>query len=73
DNYNAYMKLLAKGVPTKPFSMRALPAPKGNPEIVEKLKQLSYLKYGSDRAEVEEQIMVKFAKPKPTLPPLPDF
>lgn len=74
DNYNAYMKLLSKGIPAKPFSMQAMPAPKGNPDIIEKLKQLSYLKYGGDRAEIEEQIMKKYEKPKPPAPPpLPSF
>lgn len=60
DNYNAYMKMLVNGVPVKPFNLRALPPPKGNHEITPKLKELSYLKYGRDRAEVEEEIMARY-------------
>jgi hypothetical protein len=64
--------MLSHGKPTKPFNIRAYPPPKGDKTIVEKLKQLSYLKYGQDRAEVEEQIMEKYKKPailpKPPLP-----
>ncbi len=60
ENYNAYMSMLIKGQPTKPFNMTAFPPPKGNMEIVEKIKELSYLQYGRDRAEVEEEIMNKY-------------
>lgn len=60
DNYNAYVKILAKGIPMKPFNLR-VPAPgKGNPDIVEKLKQLSYLTFGKRRNEVEAEIMAKY-------------
>jgi hypothetical protein len=52
--------MLAQGQPVKPFNLKTLPPEKGNPEIVEKLKELSYLKYGLDRTEVEEEIMGKF-------------
>jgi hypothetical protein len=36
--------------------------PKGNPAIVERLKELSALKFGRDRAEVEAEVMKKFQK-----------
>ncbi len=62
DNYNAYVSMLVKGQPTKPFNMQTLPPEKGNPEIVESLKELSYLKYGRDREEVEAEIMAKYEK-----------
>ncbi|MDO8575419.1 MAG: hypothetical protein Q7R78_01830, partial [bacterium] len=62
DNRNAYMKMLSNGVPVKPFNIE-IPAPeKGNPEIGEKIKQLSYLKFGKDRAMVEEEVMAKYKK-----------
>ena len=48
DNYNAYMSMLVNGQPTKPFNLRTLAPEKGNPEIVDSLKQLSYVKYGRD-------------------------
>jgi len=60
DNWNAYMSMLIKGQPTKPFNMATSIPPKGNKEVVEKIKELSYLKFGRDRAEVEEEIMDKY-------------
>ncbi len=60
DNWNAYISMLIKGQPTKPFNMATLPPPAGNMEIVEKIKELSYLKYGRERDEVEAEIMDKY-------------
>ncbi len=62
ENYNAYVNMLVNGQPAKPFSMQAARPPEGNPDIVEPLKELSYLKYGRDRAEVEAEIMAKYKK-----------
>lgn len=62
DNYNAYVSMLIKGQPTKPFNMKTLPPEKGNPEIVESLKELSYLKYGREREEIESEILAKYEK-----------
>jgi hypothetical protein len=64
DNFNSYVSMLIGGVPTKPFSMTShwSLTPKGNMEIVEKIKELSYLKYGRLREEVEEEIMNKYRK-----------
>jgi hypothetical protein len=62
DNYNTYVKMLANGIPMKPFNIR-VPAPeKGNTGIAEKLKELSYLTFGKNRAEVEMEIMAKYKK-----------
>ena len=60
DNYNAYMSMLVNGEPRKPFNIATLPPEQGNPELAEKLKQLSYLKYGSPREEVEAEIMGRY-------------
>ena len=60
ENFNAYVKMLVNGMPAKPFNIRALPPPKGDPGIVEKLKELSYLKFGRDRTEVESEIMDRY-------------
>ena len=62
DNYNAYVSMLVKGQPTKPFNMQTLPPEAGNPELVDSLKELSYLKYGRDRAEIEGEIMAKYER-----------
>jgi len=40
--------------------MRALAPEKGNMEIVDSLKELSYVKYGRDREEVETEIMGRY-------------
>jgi hypothetical protein len=60
DNRDAYVSMLVKGQPIKPFNLRTLDAEKGNPEIVDSLKELSYVKYGRDRAEVEAEIMARY-------------
>ncbi len=62
DNYNAIVKMLVGGRPAKAFNMKAEPAPKGNPAIIENLKQLSYMTYGGDRAEIEANILKKYKK-----------
>jgi hypothetical protein len=71
DNFNAYIKMLSHGKPTKPFNIRMMPQQKGNPAIVENLKQLSYLTYGQDREAVEEGIMLKYKKEEPVKKPEP--
>ncbi len=60
DNYNAYVSMLVKGQPTKPFNIETLAPEEGNLALVDKIKQLSYLKYGRDREEVEEEIMSRY-------------
>ena len=52
--------MLVNGQPTKPFNLKTLAPEKGNPEIVDSLKELSYAKYGRDRAEVENEIMSRY-------------
>ena len=60
DNYNAYVSMLVHGQPVKPFNLRTLAPEKGNLSIVDSLKELSYVKYGRDRAEVEAEIMARY-------------
>lgn len=60
DNYNYFAKILANGQPVKPFSVSALPPVEGNIAQVDKLKKLSYLKYGRDRDTVEAEIGEKY-------------
>lgn len=60
DNRNAYISMLVNGQPTKPFNLKTLDAEKGNPDIVDSLKELSYIKYGRDREEVEDEIMRRY-------------
>lgn len=63
DNANAITSMLVNGRPVQAFNMNTIYdgyAPKGNPEQMDMVKQLSYLKYGRPRAEVEEEIINKF-------------
>jgi type IV secretory pathway TraG/TraD family ATPase VirD4 len=60
DNRNAYLKMLANGRPVKPFNIETLPPPTGDRAVVDNIKELSYLKYGKDRAVVEAEIMAKY-------------
>jgi hypothetical protein len=66
ENFNCIVSMLVDGKPAASFNMNTLEpdgycGPKsGNPNQIEQLKQLSYLKYGRDRAEVEQEIQDKF-------------
>ncbi len=60
ENYNAYLKILANGVPQKPFNITTLPPVKGNKDQVNDLRELSYLTYGRDRNEVEQGIRKRY-------------
>ncbi len=60
DNRNAYLRLLVNGKPAKPFNIEVLAPEQGNMDQVEKLKQMSYQKYGRDRGEVEKIILEKY-------------
>jgi hypothetical protein len=60
DNFNAYVKLLSGGRPTKPFNIETMRPEKGNVSQVDKLRELSSLIFGRPRGEVEAEIMRKF-------------
>lgn len=62
ENFNAYAKILVNGVPEKAFNLRIPPPPRGNLDIADKVKELSYLTYGRPRAEVEAEIMARYTK-----------
>jgi hypothetical protein len=57
--YNAYVKLLVDNSPLRPFSMKTpWPLPgMARPELAQKIKTLSRLKYGQDRQIIEEEIL----------------
>ncbi|MES2436527.1 MAG: DUF87 domain-containing protein [Patescibacteria group bacterium] len=71
ENYHAYLKILVRGKPVKPFDIKAQASPQGKKDHLEKLKELSGLKYGRDRADVEADIMLKYKKPDPVPPVAP--
>ena len=60
ENYHAYIKMLVKGEPKKPFDIVALPPVKGNRELIQKLKDMSALMYGKDAEEVNASILKKY-------------
>ena len=62
ENLNAYAKLLINGRAEKAFNLSETFPPKGNPEAIESLKQLSYLTFGGNREEIEKGILEKYRK-----------
>ncbi len=60
ENFNAYVALLVKGYPQKPFNIVEGFNDRGSKETREILKQMSYERYGRPREEVEKEIMKKF-------------
>jgi hypothetical protein len=71
DNRNAYLKFLVNGRPVKPFNIETLSPPRGNMANIDKLKELSYLKFGQNRSDVEADIMEKYKKPVVPTPATP--
>ena len=71
DNHHAYVKMLVGGKPAKAFNIAASVPIKGDPAIVESLKQLSYQMYGGNRAEIEANILQKYKGAERTLMPSP--
>ena len=63
DNYNAYLKLLVNGRPVKPFNIQTVASPRGNTANIDKLQELSYLKFGRERKNVEAEVMARYVKP----------
>ncbi|TSC77506.1 MAG: hypothetical protein G01um101429_1029 [Parcubacteria group bacterium Gr01-1014_29] len=60
DNYNAYVKLLINGQTSRPFNIRSFAVPQGNKMVAEAVKELSSMKYGVPREEVEQKIEARF-------------
>ena len=59
-NYSAYAKILMNGYISKPFNIRTFYAGKGDPVVAQKVKEMSHLKYGRDRREIEEEIYKRY-------------
>jgi hypothetical protein len=68
-NYNAFLRILVNGVPTKPFSMTTMPPITSDPNIVAAMIEQSAARHGRPRAEVEAEISARYAKkPSPQAP-----
>lgn len=59
-NYNAYLKLLIEGYVSDPFNIKTLKPNEPDKELAQKLMELSGLKYGRPREEIEAEIRQKF-------------
>lgn len=57
DMYTWYTKLIIDNSQAKPFTMRTVAPPKGDPELRDAIYQLSRLKYGRDRELVSAEIL----------------
>ncbi len=66
-NWNAFIRMLANGVPTKPFSLAAMPPPPADLDRVEMMKVESSRRYGRSRSEVEAEISARYVKEAPPL------
>ncbi len=62
DNLNAYVSMLIGGQTTRPFNIRVDIQYNGPQEMVMALKELSRLKYGRPREDVEAEIRAGFTK-----------
>jgi type IV secretory pathway TraG/TraD family ATPase VirD4 len=62
ENLNFYIKMLNNGVPVDPFNVHLMPFHQYDMSRIEDIKQLSYLKFGRDRAEIEAEIMENMKK-----------
>jgi hypothetical protein len=60
DNYNAYVKMLMNGQPARAFNIETISPSKGDINIATRIKEASYQKYGTPRAEIEEHIAQKY-------------
>ncbi len=67
-NYNAIVRILANGVPTKPFSVAMRPPITSDPALVQQLIEYSLSRFGRPRAEVEAEIAARYQK-KPAVAP----
>jgi len=62
DNFNFYVKMLVRGKPSKPFNVEASRPPAPTGIDISTIQELSYLKYGRNRDEVQEEVMKKYQK-----------
>lgn len=59
DNFNACIKILVNGQTSRPFNIVTPKYPTFDTTMIEKIKELSFLKYGADRIDVERDILTR--------------
>jgi hypothetical protein len=60
ENYNAYVRILANGVPTKPFNIRTMTPNETDHGKVARIIERSYEQYGQPRRKVEMDISSRY-------------
>jgi hypothetical protein len=60
ENYHAYVRMLARGVPQKPFSIKTLWSGGGSPARAEQVKQLSRTTYGKPYADIDREVRMRY-------------
>ncbi|GBD34438.1 hypothetical protein HRbin35_00158 [bacterium HR35] len=59
-NYHAYISLLIDGYPSKPFSLQTIPPNKPNLQQIDLIAELSRVKYGTPKEEIEKFLETKY-------------
>jgi len=62
-NRNAFLKVLANGTPTRPFSAGTMAPAEPDLSRVQQMIALSAQKHGKPRSEVEADIAARYQKP----------
>ena len=60
DNFNCYVKLLIANQTTRPFSIKTILEKEGNMEIADAIKEISRLKFGRQREEIEGELKMRY-------------
>jgi len=60
DNFHAYIRLLIGNQVTRPFSLVTVKLPPPNQEAIHYLQEISAIKYGRDREDVEMEIKSRY-------------
>ncbi|HEV8601283.1 MAG TPA: type IV secretion system DNA-binding domain-containing protein [Patescibacteria group bacterium] len=71
DRYNAYVKLMVRGTATRPFNMETYPKPPGaNLETAKVIRNLSRLKFGRVKSEIQHEILERTKLGSPVQAPV---
>ena len=62
ENYHAYLRVLANGAPTRPFSVATMPPPESTDANIARVLAASNARYAKPRAEVEAEIAARYKK-----------